>query len=164
MIYTIAHPEDVDAICKLIEDAIIEMETHEIYQWDNIYPTRDDFLEDIAKGSLYLAIEDSNIVAIYVISREADAAYNKVKWSVSDEKAYILHRFCVSPAFQNRGIGKNVLLHIEEQIKGMGYESVRLDVFTQNPYAQKLYRNNGYVTRGHADWRKGRFDLMEKIL
>ena len=46
----------------------------------------------------------------------------------------------------------------------MGYESVRLDVFTKNPFAQKLYRNNGYKVRGYADWRKGRFDLMEKEL
>ena len=46
----------------------------------------------------------------------------------------------------------------------MGYQSIRLDVFSENPFAQKLYRKNGYVTRGSAEWRKGRFDLMEKIL
>ena len=38
------------------------------------------------------------------------------------------------------------------------------DVFTENPYAQKLYRKSGYQVRGYADWRKGRFDLMEKKL
>ena len=46
----------------------------------------------------------------------------------------------------------------------MGYNSVRLDIFTQNPFAQKLYRHNGYESRGYADWRKGRFDLMGKKL
>ena len=55
-----------------------------------------------------------------------------------------------------------VLQHIEQQIKDMGYESVRLDSFTQNPFAQRLYRHSGYVSRGYADWRKRRFDLMEK--
>lgn len=38
------------------------------------------------------------------------------------------------------------------------------DIVTQNPFAQKLYRHNGYESRGYADWRKGRFDLMEKKL
>jgi len=57
-----------------------------------------------------------------------------------------------------------VLLHIEEQIKNMGYLSIRLDVFSENPYALKLYEKNGYEKRGHADWRKGRFFLMEKTL
>jgi hypothetical protein len=35
---------------------------------------------------------------------------------------------------------------------------------TENPFAQNLYRHNGYEARGFADWRKGRFDLMEKKL
>ena len=59
-------------------------------------------------------------------------------------------------------VGKEVLSHIETQIKEMGYQSIRLDVFSENPFAQRLYRNNGYEHRGYADWRKGRFDLMEK--
>ena len=59
-------------------------------------------------------------------------------------------------------VGKEVLSHIETQIKEMGYQSIRLDVFSENPFAQRLYRNNGYEHRGYAYWRKGRFDLMEK--
>ena len=73
-------------------------------------------------------------------------------------------RFCVSPVFQNQGIGKTVLHHVEEQIKAMGYQSVRLDTFTENPFAQRLYLHNGYESRGYASWRKGKFDLMEKKL
>lgn len=57
-----------------------------------------------------------------------------------------------------------MLAHIEVQIHEMGYETVRLDVFTENPFTQKLYRHNGYESREYADWRKGRFDLMEKKL
>jgi len=57
-----------------------------------------------------------------------------------------------------------MLSHIEEQIKNMGYSSVRLDVFSKNPYAIRLYEKNGYKKRGYADWRKGRFFLMEKTL
>ena len=53
---------------------------------------------------------------------------------------------------------------VEEQIKAMGYQSVRLDTFTENPFAQRLYLHNGYESRGYASWRKGKFDLMEKKL
>lgn len=62
------------------------------------------------------------------------------------------------------GVGKQVLEHIEHQLLTLGYGSVRLDVFTENPYAIKLYEKAGYVKRGYADWRKGRFALMEKKL
>lgn len=99
-----------------------------------------------------------------MISSESDEAYNNAEWKYPRETSLVLHRFCVSPGFQNKGIGKKVLMKIESQIKSMGYDSVRLDVFTKNPYSQKLYRNNGYEVRGFAEWRKGRFDLMEKKL
>ena len=155
---------DVEAITVLIQDAIREMEKHNIYQWDEIYPTAEDFEADIKKGNLYVAEEKEKIIAVYVISTESDEAYNYAEWKYPDESSMVLHRFCVSPGFQNRGIGKKVLMKIELQIKNMGYDSIRLDVFTKNPYAQSLYRNNGYEVRGSAEWRKGYFDLMEKRL
>ena len=46
----------------------------------------------------------------------------------------------------------------------MVYTSVRLDVYSENPYALRLYQGNGYMKRGYADWRKGRFFMMEKQL
>lgn len=154
--------EDVKEIVSLIKGAIKEMENYQIFQWDSIYPTEDDFISDIKKNTLYLAIENGKIAAIYVISTECDEAYNNCKWNF--EKACILHRLCVSKEFQHKGVGKQVLLHIEQQLKSLGYESVRLDVFSQNPFSLKLYTKNGYTIQGYADWRKGRFYLMEKSL
>lgn len=162
--YRLGKPEDIEAITVLIQEAIQEMEKHGIYQWDELYPAAADFEDDIRKGNLYVAEENEKIIALYVISCESDEAYNNAEWKYPRETSLVLHRFCVSPGFQNRGIGKKVLNKIESQIRSMGYDSLRLDVFTKNPYAQKLYRNNGYEVRGFAEWRKGRFDLMEKKL
>lgn len=162
MEYRLAEMSDIDDVVKLIKAAIVQMEADGIYQWDDIYPAKEDFINDIEKKSLYLAIDSKKLAAIYVISAESDEAYKNAEWENNDESAYILHRFCVSPDYQNKGIGKEVLVHIETQIYEMGYKSIRLDVFTENPYAQKLYRKSGYIVRGYADWRKGRFELMEK--
>lgn len=162
MEYRLAREDDIDEIVLLINKAIIEMEKNGIHQWDERYPTREDFLDDIKKKFLYLALDDETLVALYAISSECDEAYHSVEWQGKDKNAYMLHRFCVSPDFQNKGIGKRVLLHIEEQVRAMGYETIRLDAFTQNPYALNLYHHNGYITRGHVHWRKGKFELMEK--
>ncbi|WP_296031098.1 GNAT family N-acetyltransferase [uncultured Treponema sp.] len=162
--YRLGKLEDIETITALIQEAIKEMEKHDIFQWDELYPTAEDFEADIRKGNLYVAEENGKIIALYMISGESDEAYNNAEWKYPRETSLVLHRFCVSPGFQNKGIGKKVLNKIESQIKSMGYDSVRLDVFTKNPYAQKLYRNNGYEVRGFAEWRKGRFDLMEKKL
>ena len=133
-------------------------------EWDALYPTKDDFIEDIQKGTLFVAMDNGQLVAIYVISRECDEEYLRCAWENETDGACVLHRFCVSPNFQNRGIGKSILRHMEEQMRTMGFQSVRLDVFTENPYALKLYEKNSYEKRGYADWRKGRFLLMEKKL
>lgn len=164
MEYRLGTKKDIDNIWQLIQAAIEEMERHGIHQWDELYPIREDFEADINKHTLYVVYEGNELVAIYVISAECDEAYKNGNWENADEKAYILHRFCVNPNLQNRGIGKTVLAHMENQVKHMGYESIRLDVYTKNPYAQRLYLHNGYEARGFADWRKGRFDLMEKKL
>lgn len=156
--------EDLDDICLLIEKAVERMTDHGIYQWDELYPTRKDFSYDIDSNTLYTAIEDDMIVAICVISRECEEEYHMCRWDNPDESSCVLHRFCVSPDHQNRGIGSLVLSLIEEQALSMGYTSVRLDVFSGNRYALKLYEKNGYEKRGHAIWRKGLFFIMEKTL
>ena len=164
MLYRLGKREDLDEICCLIKKAIELMERQGIDQWDELYPTKEVFLDDIEKNTLYVAVEDDKIIAVYVINRECDEEYHKCEWENPDESACVIHRLCVSPDCQNKGIGSMVLSHIEEQVKHMGYLSIRLDVFTENPYALKLYEKNGYEKRGYADWRKGRFFLMEKTL
>ena len=160
MHYRLATIDDLPDICNMIEAAKHLMSEQGIEQWDDIYPAYEDFEEDIKKKTLYVAMHDDLLAAIYVISEECDDEYLKCNWE--NKKPCIIHRFCVSPAMQHNGIGAKVLGHIETQLIEDGYDSVRLDVFTQNPYALRLYEKNGYVKRGHADWRKGRFLLMEK--
>ena len=155
---------DLDAVCSLVGDAIVEMERRGIHQWDALYPTREDFAVDIQKKTLYTAVMQGQIAAIYVLSRDCDPAYRLVHWNCPDETACILHRLCVAPGAQNRGVGTAVLRHMENRLRALGFESVRLDVFSENPAAVRLYEKNGYERRGFADWRKGRFWLMEKTL
>lgn len=76
----------------------------------------------------------------------------------------IIHRLCVNPAFQNKGVGTATVNYIEKQVKNENTKSIRLDVFSKNPQAIHLYEKFGYKKVGEADWRKGRFYLMEKIL
>lgn len=156
--------DDLNNICNLVASAIKAMEEQGIDQWDEVYPTREDFVNDIINGTLYAVMEKSRLIAIYVINTECDSEYLNVEWECNGETACIIHRLCVLPEVQNRGIGKIILNHIENQLQNTEFESVRLDVFSENSYAIRLYEKSGYVRRGYADWRKGRFWLMEKKL
>ena len=154
--------EDLNAVCAMIEAAKVTMRSGGIDQWDEEYPTRADLARDIETGTLFMVTDGGEPAAVYVISEEAEEEYDKCSWE--NGNPCVLHRFCVSPERQNRGLGKLILDRIEKQLSGMGYDSVRLDVFSQNPGALHLYEKSGYVRRGFADWRKGRFWLMEKKL
>ena len=154
--------EDLDSVFAMIEAAKAAMRSGGIDQWDEEYPTQADFARDIETGTLFMVTENGEPAAVYVISEEAEEEYDKCSWE--NANPCMLHRFCVSPDRQNRGLGKLILDRIEKQLSGMGYDSVRLDVFSKNPGALHLYEKSGYVRRGSADWRKGRFWLMEKKL
>lgn len=156
--------DNLDSIVEIIRDAVAEMEKQGIHQWDEIYPARSDIESDIKKGNLFTVWETDSLAAIYVLSQECDEEYKKCAWTSDDDSAYILHRLCVSPKFQNRGMAKRILDHIEKQVLELNMKSIRLDVFSENPYALRLYENFGYERKGFADWRKGRFYLMEKVL
>ena len=159
-----AKKSDLGEIQKLIESAIIEMERNHIFQWDEIYPSIKDFAEDLNNGTLFIGTEGDEIAVVYVLNKDQDEEYFKADWTYKGESFCVLHRFCVNPKFQNRGIAKSVLSQIEEELRQRNIKAIRLDVFTENPFALRLYEKAGFHKTGTADWRKGKFILMEKLL
>ncbi len=87
MLYKPGTKEDLDEIGCLIRKAIEHMEHQGIHQWDELYPTQEDFLDDIDKNSLYVAVEDDKIIAVYTISQECDEEYHTLEWNNPDESA-----------------------------------------------------------------------------
>ena len=171
---------DANVIFDFVQNAVNVMIRQKIFQWDEIYPAYDDFERDIKNGNAFVveAAENQNtlrtnqndfesrrkIAAVYVLNRECDEAYKTGKWQYGGDDYIVLHRFCVNPEFQHKGIGLKVCSHILAQAKADGIKAVRLDVFTQNPYSRRLYEKLGFKTTGSAEWRKGKFLLQEKIL
>lgn len=164
MIYRLAQESDIDAVCGLVKDAVGSMEKQGIFQWDNIYPAKEDFLDDIQKQQLYIGIVDDDAAVVYTVNKECDREYENGRWKYPDCEYRIIHRLCVNPAYQNRGIAKSTLSHVEKELQKSNIEAIRLDVFSKNPFALSLYQSAGYEKVGFADWRKGRFYLMEKAL
>ena len=164
MTYRPAEEKDTESVYNVVKSAIAKMEADRIFQWDEIYPTREDIAEDIRKNSLSIGMLGSDIAVIYTINDECDEQYKYGAWKYPNCKYRILHRLCVYSKFQNRGIANRTLKHIENDLRAKGIEALRLDVFSKNPYALSLYHNNGYENVGIAEWRKGTFLLMEKHL
>ena len=164
MEYRAAEISDIEAICRMTASAVEEMERNHIFQWDRVYPAKEDFLTDIENRTLFVGMLNGDVAVMFTINRECDEQYSLGAWKYPDSEYRILHRLCVDPVYQNRGIAGKTLEHIEEELRNSGVETIRLDVFCANPYALSLYRGSGYEEVGTAEWRKGRFFLMEKHL
>lgn len=164
MVYRLAEGNDLESIFNIVSSAVIEMENHGIFQWDSIYPSKEDLINDIQDKTLFVGMLDQNITVIFTISKESDEQYQNGKWKYPDSEYRVIHRLCVDPKYQNKGIAAETLDHIENSLREIGVESIRLDVFCNNPFALSLYRNKGYREVGTANWRKGKFYLMEKHL
>lgn len=162
--YRLARFDDVNEIMILIKNSIIAMERNNIFQWDELYPVSGDFVEDIRQDSLYIGIYEGKIAVVFALNRQSDEEYINGKWLYPDREYYIIHRLCVNCLFQNKGVGKQTMQFIEEKLKAKDIKAIRLDVFSQNPCALRLYAHMGYCKVGDVDWRKGRFYLMEKYL
>ena len=160
--YRKAALDDLEEVYNLVTLAINTMVKNNILQWDELYPTKEDFRNDIDNDQLYIGLTDGQIAVVYTLNQECDAEYQNGLWKYPDKPYYVLHRLCVNPDFQNQGIATHTLLHIEAELLKNGIHAIRLDAFSNNPYALKLYDSLHYSQVGYADWRKGRFYLMEK--
>ena len=164
MFYKLAEEREIESIFRIVSSAIIEMEKNGIFQWDSRYPAKEDFRDDIHKKTLFVGILDQHISVVFTINKECDEQYQNGAWKYLNTEYRIIHRLCVDPKYQNMGIAKETLDQIENELRQVGVESIRLDVFYNNPFALSLYRNRGYKEVGTAEWRKGKFYLMEKHL
>lgn len=162
--YRQAEPADLDGITSLAGQAAVQMASQGIDQWDELYPIREDFEQDINSGQLTVGTVGDEIVVFYTINREYEPEYESAEWKSPNKSFFILHRLCVNPLFQNQGIARQTMEHIEREAAAKGIEAIRLDVFSRNPHALKLYQNRGFERVGKAEWRKGLFYLMEKYL
>jgi len=164
LLFERAVPADLPEVLALFQAATKHMDEHGIPQWDEIYPNRDVLGSDIALGELTVGRIDGKAACVFVLSERYDEEYAQGRWRFPDSRFCVLHRLCVHPAFQNRRVAARAMDFIEAALKSDGVESVRLDAFSLNPYALRLYESRGYEKAGEVTFRKGLFYLFEKKL
>lgn len=160
--FRIAQEDDFEMIASIFKKAINNMALHFIDQWDEFYPTKEILQSDISSRQMHVMTLNNRIVSVVVVNEEQSPEYESGDWKDKKGKIAVIHRLCVDPDFQHSGIGKDTVLLAEKMLAKKGYTSIRLDVFTQNFSALKLYRRLKYTQVGEVTFRKGLFYLFEK--
>ncbi|ONI46398.1 hypothetical protein AN640_03515 [Candidatus Epulonipiscium fishelsonii] len=157
---------DIDRIIKIKNLAIAQMAKNNIYQWNELYPTDTNFLNDIQNETLYVIDEHSQIGAVACIDQNIPSEYYSVlSWS-SNSPAYTLHRLAVDPAYAKRGYASLIMNKLENLALYKNITNIQIDTFSQNYLAQNLFRKHGYTYVGDVYFRRKvePFYCFEKIL
>jgi len=151
-----AQQQHLPDVLDIISSCIKHMESREIYQWDETYPDAEIIKEDIGNGHSYVMKDGGRCIAYVAINdvyEDEVPLFRQVNWSLNGEKTLYIHRLCVHPDYQGRGIAKKMLGFIEDTAAKNGYISIRLEAFGGNETALKMYEKSGYKKVGESYYR-----------
>ncbi|MED3563716.1 GNAT family N-acetyltransferase [Bacillus xiapuensis] len=149
---------------QLYSEITEDLQKKKIKQWDLFYPNRFVIKEDIKEGNLFGIYEANQLAGAVALDTNSSKEYDKIQWGDFQGSPLIVHRLAVHPKFQGKGYGKTLLSYAEEFASKNRHTSIRLDVFSGNPSAVKLYEKAGYVKRGeiYFPFRKEPYKCFEK--
>lgn len=139
---------DLSDILTITKACAAYMITKGIYQWNEHYPSKQVFLNDIAQKELYIMLHKNRIIGTVVISTYMDDEYIPMKWLTKNKNNIYIHRLAVHPDFQGNGYAQKLMAFAENYARQNSFTSVRLDTFSQNKRNQKFYETRGYEKLG----------------
>jgi GNAT superfamily N-acetyltransferase len=156
--------EDLDTLCALLARCVAHMRAHGIDQWGDVYPTRATLIADIENGAAFLASASTSVIGSVALNDVQNPEYGAVPWQITGVPIAVVHRLMVDPAHQQRGVARFLMHFAERRAATLGYGAIRLDAFSANPRALRLYEGLGYRDAGGVTFPKGPFRCFEKAL
>ena len=144
---------DLNSIMQITKACAKHMINQQIFQWNEHYPNRNAFKNDVQRGELYVYVQNNICIGCIVITTIKDVEYIPIEWLTKNKNIYI-HRLAVHPKYQGKGIAQQMMTFAENFAKINGYFSVRLDTFSQNKRNQKFYETRGYKRLGNIYFPK----------
>ena len=141
----LAQKSDLDRVLQISRLCAREMESRKVFQWNEHYPDRQSFVNDINNSELYVYCIQDMVIGCVSICAFMDEVYSKVCWKTDGKNSVYIHRLAVDPKHQKHGVGSKLMDFAENESKLNGIESIRLDTFSQNTVNQNFYEKRGYV-------------------
>lgn len=145
-----ARTDDLNRIEELYKDCTLNLKERGIYQWDDRYPSISTYISSIRNKCQYIFEEDDTLIGSVILNESQSAEWDSVPWNYIDGKILIIHALAISPVVQGKGYGQKVLELCETHGANADYTVMRLDVFSENQVAIRLYEKNGYRKVGEV--------------
>lgn len=161
-----AAESDLNQIMQIIERIIEETKEIKNYQWDNIYPTKDIFENDIKNGNLYIYKNNlGEIMGFVCIDSNRPTEYSNLDWRYKG-KFLVIHRMAVNTNSRGLGIGKNLMEYAEKLAKSNDINIIRSDTYSTNKTMNFMFEKFGYKFSGNINLmgKSLKFNCYEKCL
>ena len=135
---------DIDKILEVSKLCALHLIENKIYQWNEHYPNKEVFIEDIKRNDLYVLEKNSTLIGCIAISTLMDDFYKPLKWLTPNKNNLYIHRLAIHPKSQSNGYAQQLMAFAESYAKENFSTSIRLDTFSQNSRNIKFYEKRGY--------------------
>lgn len=155
---------DLNDIIEIVRGTVKDLQAEGNMQWDDKYPSSDDFKRDIQNNSLFVCEEDKEILGFIVVDKKEPEEYKNLEWHSNE--FLIIHRFSVSNKHLRKGIGSKLMKFVEVYGKEIGVKCIKVDTNSKNSRMNYLFNKMEYRFVGYVSFRdvKDKFNCYEKIL
>ena len=164
MMIRVGQAAELEDLQGLLRACIDGMRQAGLDQWDEVYPTAQIIADDLRGGTLIVVERERQLVGAVTLDQKQEPEYDSVTWTFSQGSHGVVHRLMIAPSLQRQGFGRTLMAAAEDRARGAGWKALRLDAFSLNIPALRLYRELGYAEVGSVHFRKGLFVCFEKSL
>ncbi|OJU52930.1 MAG: GNAT family N-acetyltransferase [Bacteroidales bacterium 45-6] len=161
-----ANQSDVEAIWRILRQAIERRRQDGSHQWQDGYPNPEVIEKDILRGHGYVLLDEDRLVAYTAIMTNNEPAYDTIdgKWLTAGTDFLVLHRIAVENNYLGQGIAKRIFGEAEKIACSMGIASIRVDTNFDNQAMLHVVAKLGYAYCGEVILRGGARKAFEKVL
>ncbi|MFU8786257.1 MAG: GNAT family N-acetyltransferase [Candidatus Izemoplasmataceae bacterium] len=125
-----AKVEDLDILDTLSVKVILDMQNHQINQWQLNYPRKEHLQKDIEQDALFVYVQNEKIIGVMALYQENDPPYKTVNWL--KQHSMVVHRIFVDPDYHQIGVASKLLYYAIKYCKEYHYESLKIDTHPAN--------------------------------
>ena len=149
----LAQKSDLDRVLQITRLCAREMESRKVFQWNEHYPDRQSFVNDINNSELYVYCIQDMVIGCVSICAFMDEVYSKVSWKTDGKNSVYVHRLAVDPKHQKHGVGSKLMDFAENESKLNGF------FLNINKYLTFLCFIFQLMKRSRGYWRKMLFSI-----
>jgi len=131
--------------------------------WNEFYPGMEEIRADYESDNLFVLRDGAEIIGAISIVPENELDELEF-WKIRDDSVTEIARVAVSPAYQGRGLAREMVRQAEKILKDRGCSAVHLLAALVNIPACHTYEKAGYQLMGECNMFEHRFCVFEKIL